>query len=75
LFHISPLLSILLRVSLFILYSPQLTLLFRREGYYIRDEALGLQEAEISKLHLLIYKENANVIAFMSLSTRCSAEY
>ncbi|MHB8126605.1 MAG: mS35 family ribosomal protein [Desulfitobacteriaceae bacterium] len=42
---------------------------FEEYNEFLRDEALGLQEAEISKLHLLINKENADVIAFMSLST------
>ena len=42
---------------------------FKEYNEFLRDEALGLQEAEISKLHLLINKENADVIAFMSLST------
>ena len=42
---------------------------FEEYNKFLRDEALGLQEAEISKVHLLINKENADVIAFMSLST------
>lgn len=42
---------------------------FEEYNKFIRDEALGLQEAEISKVHLLINKENADIIAYMSLST------
>jgi len=42
---------------------------FEEYNKFLRDEAIGLQEAEISKTHLLINKENADIIAFMSLST------
>jgi len=42
---------------------------FEEYNKFIREEALGLQFAEISKVHLLINKENADVIAYMSLST------
>jgi len=41
---------------------------FEEYNIFLRDEALGLQESEISRVHLLINKENADVIAFMSLS-------
>jgi len=42
---------------------------FEEYNVFLRDEALNLQEAEISRVHLLINKENADIIAFMSLST------
>jgi len=42
---------------------------FEEYNKFLRDEAIGLQEAEISKVHLLINKENADIIAFMALST------
>lgn len=35
---------------------------------FLHNEALSLQEYEVSKVHLLINKTNADVIAYMSLS-------